>query len=499
MQKKKFNLSGPIAFAIAVLILIIFVPFNLIANYYDKVIDMTPSGRYTLTPKAAEILDETADEQIEVFFLDDPSAFQQYPKSLPLYHTLTELEKRDNITLTYFDPNENVTLANELDPDGILGIKADDVFIRVNKTVKRIPYARMFVKDANDLPEYAGEEAIISAIKLCTEHNLPKVYFLTGYSDKSIDTVYSGYAEAIASDNYKVESLDLSSVDAVPSDAAIIYLAGPEKDITAADRKKLSDYIDNGGAISMIIPPCDTKGRFENIEFLLAKFEISMDYNQIGESNKSYQYRDMDQSQSEDYFKVTYPMPSSDQSEDLTSELNQTIATGLTMDNSMVGISHCRSFNALTNSSELIEKNSIIENLPTSQDSGVYTVISTPMGGDEETAKTAEELNNSPVILGWYSYNKQNGSKLIVVGSDDIIQNEAVSPNTTASRTLVLFSNTWLFNSDVNMGIGNKSNSYDTMHFEDAKQATFAIRFLFIIPAVLALCGLAVWAKRRYA
>jgi len=498
MQKEKFNLSGPIAIAIALLILIIFIPVNLIANYFDKVIDMTPSGKYTLSPKAAEILEETSGEQIEVFFLDDPMVFQEYPKNLPLYHTLTELEKRDNITLTYFDPDENVTLANELDPEGVLGVTADDTFIRVNGTVKRVPYARMFVKDAQELPEYAGEEAIISAIKLCCEHNLPKVYFLTGYSDKTIDNVYSGYATAIASDNYKVESLDLSSVDAVPSDAAIIYLAGPEKDISAADRKKLSDYIDNGGAISMIIPPCDTKGRFENIEFLLAKFEISMDYNQISESNKSYQYRDKDQSQSEDYFKVTYPMPSSDQSEDLTTELNQAIANGQTMDSSMVGISHCRSFNALTNSSELIEKNSIIENLPTSQDSGVYTVISTPMGGDDETAKTAEGLNNSPVVLGWYSFNKQNGSKLIVVGSDDIIQDEAVSPNTTASRTLVLFSNTWLFNSDVNMGIGNKSNSYDTMHFEDANQAKSAIKTFFVIPGVLAVCGLAVWLKRRY-
>ena len=249
----------------------------------------------------------------------------------------------------------------------------------------------------------------------------------------------------------------------------------------------------------MILPPCETKGRFTNIEFLLAKFEIAMDYNEISESNKSYQYRDKNQDQSPEYFKVTYPMPNGEQSEDLTTELNKTIAAGSSMDSSMVGISHCRSFSALASSSEMIEKNSIIENLPTNQDSGVYTVISTPKGGDDESAKAAEELNDSPVVLGWYSYNKQNGSKLIVVGSDDIIQNDAVSPNTVASRTLVLFTNTWLFNSDVSMGIGNKSNSYDTMHFDDAKQATSALRIFIVIPIVLAVLGLAVWLKRRYA
>ncbi|MBO4878395.1 MAG: Gldg family protein [Ruminococcus sp.] len=499
MQKKKFNLSGSIAFVLAILVLLIFVPFNLIANYYEKVIDMTPTGQYTLSAKAAKVLEETGDQPIEVFFLDDPIVFEKYPDSLPLYHTLTELEKRDNITLTYFDPNEDVELAKSLDPDDILGIKADDVFIRANNTVKRIPYAKVLVKNENGMIEYAGEEVIMSAIHLCVSGNLPKVYFLSGYTDKGIDNVYSGYADAIASDNYDVQSLDLSSFDAVPDDAAIVYLAGPEKDISAADRQKLSDYIDNGGSVSFILPPCETNGRFENIEFLLAKFELAMDYNQISESNKSYQYRDQEQNQSADYFKVTYPMPSGEQSEDLTTELNTAIAGGTTMDSSMVGISHCRSFSALASSSELIEKNSIIENLPTSQDSGEYTVISTPMGGDEETAKEAEALNNSPVILGWYSYNKQNGSKLILVGSDDIITDQDVSPNTIASRTLVLFSNTWLYDSDVDMGIGNKSTSYDTIHFEDAKQATFALNAFFVIPALLALCGVAVWLKRRFA
>ena len=40
MKKRKFNLSGPIAIVIALLILAIFVPINLIVSYYDKVYDM---------------------------------------------------------------------------------------------------------------------------------------------------------------------------------------------------------------------------------------------------------------------------------------------------------------------------------------------------------------------------------------------------------------------------------------------------------------------------
>ena len=64
---------------------------------------------------------------------------------------------------------------------------------------------------------------------------------------------------------------------------------------------------------------------------------------------------------------------------------------------------------------------------------------------------------------------------------------------------LTLFSNTWLYNSDIDMGIGAKSNSYDTLTFDDADDAARTIRLFFIIPALFGLAGLAVWLKRRYA
>lgn len=64
---------------------------------------------------------------------------------------------------------------------------------------------------------------------------------------------------------------------------------------------------------------------------------------------------------------------------------------------------------------------------------------------------------------------------------------------------MTLFSNTWLYDSDVDMGIGTKSNSYDYMHFEGNEQAEKTLRIFTIVPIIIALCGVAVWLKRRYA
>ena len=128
-----------------------------------------------------------------------------------------------------------------------------------------------------------------------------------------------------------------------------------------------------------------------------------------------------------------------------------------------------------------------------------YTAESIGYGGDASTAQSAEEKTNDFMAMGYYSFNKQTGSKLWVIGSDDVISDDRVTIFTYGTREMTLFSNTWLYDSDVDMGIGTKSNSYDYMHFEGNEQAEKTLRIFTIVPIIIALCGVAVWLKRRYA
>ena len=146
----------------------------------------------------------------------------------------------------------------------------------------------------------------------------------------------------------------------------------------------------------------------------------------------------------------------------------------------------------------MIEKASIIENLPTAMDSSEYTCISEPMGGDALTAAAAKEKSNQPLVMGYYSYNKQTSAKLFVIGCDEPIDNNLYIPS-FGTRRLVQFSNTWLYSSDIDLGIENKFNAYDTMVFASGAEASKTINTFFVIPAVFAVIGLLVWLKRRYA
>ncbi|MDE5770364.1 MAG: GldG family protein [Ruminococcus sp.] len=496
MQKKKFNLSGILAFIIAALILLIAVPINLIFSYYDKVFDMTPAGKYTLNEKTVQLLEEVSDKQIEVYYLYNYSLseFQNAPEYLPLYHTLDELSKHDNIELITFNPNKEADRASALDPSGILGISEGDIFVKCGDIIKKIDYHKVFQRTSDGIFEYAGEELIAGAIKICTGGSLPTVYFLTGHGEKSINDSYETYALQLKANNYDVKEINLDEEVAVPDNTAIIYLAGPTQDITDNEYKLLSDYADHGGSISVLAAPCDTKGCFKNIDRLLAKFELGIDYNYVTESNSVNQLQDRDAKQSDNYFRVQYTPTTEDFTEDLTTDINYLIDQG----DYIAGISNTRSVYEYSGDNGYIEKSPIIQNIADATTAS-YTTVSTAMGGDSDSKKQAEELSNTPLDFGYYSYNKQTLGKMILIGTTDIIDIDKVYLTTSGTQYLTIFSNTWLYDTDIDMGIGNKSNSYDTMHFSDAPEAESVLRIFTIVPVVIALIGVAVWLKRRYA
>ena len=497
MKKKRFNLSGVAAIIIALLVLIVFVPINLIVSYYDKVYDMTPSGKYTLNEKTVQLLDETSDKHIDVYYLSLLKYFQDAPEYLSLYHTLTQLDERDNITLTCFEPDQNPDLAKKLDPDDILGISAGDIFVSCDGVTKKIDHNKIF-QSSDGVVEYAGEELVAAAIETCTSGSLPTIYFLTGHGEKSINDSFSIYADQLRTNNYDIQELDLGAAGAIPENARIIYLAGPQEDITDNELSLLKDYISGGGALSMLIAPCDTEGRFTNIESILTDFGIIMDYNTVVETSASNQYRDRDDLQSESYFRIQYPAATSDYSEDLTTDLNYLIDAG----EYSPGITNTRSFTTIPETSfanvDFVEVGPLVRNCEDSD--GTYTTKSTSMGGDDITKKEAdEELSGVLLDFGYYSYNKSNGAKLIVMGSTDIIDKDAIAPSVNGTQMLLTFTNTWLYDSDISMGIGSKLNSYDSMHFDSASSAQTAMAAIILIPLGLIVIGILVWLKRRHA
>ena len=496
MKDKKFNLTGAIAIAIAALVLVIFVPINLIAGYTDKVFDMTPAKKYTLNDKTVQLLNETSGKHIDVYYLSKMEYFKGAPEFLSLYHTLTQLDARENITLTCFEPDENAELAKSLDPSGVLGIAAGDIFVKCGDIIKKIDHNKVFQTGADGTFQYAGEELVAAAIETCTSGSLPTIYFLQGHGEGTLAENYDIYADQLKANNYAVEELNLSETKAIPDNARIIYLAGPTQDISDEEKDILKSYLSAGGSLSMLLPPCETEGRFDNIEEILGDYGIIMDYNIVTETSAENQLQDIEYKQNENFIRVEYPEATGDYTEDLTSELNYLVSEG----GLMAGVAYTRSFALMSETSFAnaanVEVSPIVRN---TESSNGYTTFSTPMGGDEVTQNEAKKLSAMKLDFGYYALDRITNAKLIVMGNTSAIDRNAVAPSLSGTTMLLTFSNTWLYDSDISMGIGNKVNAYDSMTFADGAHAKKVLASIIIIPLLLAFAGVAVWLKRRHA
>lgn len=503
-EKKKFRFSGVVAFVFAALLLAVLVPVNIIFNMYDKNFDMTEKSKYTFSDTTVKLLEDTADKQIDVYFLYDLDELRDTPEFLALYHTLTQLDEYDNIKLTCFMPDEKPDLVESLNPGGALTPGEGDVFVKCGDVIKQIPADRIFPYDSNGATSYAGEELISGAIKTVTSGSLPTVYFLTGHGEKTIDDNYATFAGVLRSDSYDTASLDLSAEPGVPENAAIVMLAGPQSDISEDEEEKLLEFADGGGSICALIAPVDKEGRFENIEDLLGRYELGIDYNIVRETSPERMLNNREYEQDDKVFQAEITPATDSFTVDFVTEIiNLAEEGGL-----QCGISDTRSlYQQMDTGNANIEKSSILTTsyakladgtAGTEDGSSPFTTVSVPMGGDDETEREAQDLSGVQLELGFYSYNKENGSKLIAFGTTDLIDSEAVSASVSLSQQLLMNSVTWMYNSDVNMNIGNKDTAYDYLTFDSAEKAESTLRIFTVVPFVIAAIGLFVWLKRRH-
>jgi hypothetical protein len=206
---------------------------------------------------------------------------------------------------------------------------------------------------------------------------------------------------------------------------------------------------------------------------------------------------DSSYSQNPRVFTVEYTPYSEDSfTEDLTSGVLELVDDG-----DVGGISNTRSFTSIDGGSAYIEKSPIIQTVLNTDSTGLtsgYSAISVPCGGDDSTAEYTESLNGQILYPAYYSYNKFTGSKILAFGTTDILDTNIMPQTTWLSQLLSLSSLTWLFDSNYNMDIGTKYNTYDYMSFPNAEEATSVLRIFWVVPFCIAAVGLLVWLRRRH-
>lgn len=197
--------------------------------------DLTRNQRHTLASQTIALLD-SLDRDVEV-----TAFFRQASTMRAGADDLLSLYARQNPRFRYrlVDPDRQPDLARRMDASlDEMVVQAGDV-----RRVVRIP----------------SEENLTNALLGVTRSGARALYFVVGHGEKDIASTeregYSAALQGLESQGYAVRTASLLGGARVPSECAVLVVAGPRSDYFADEVAAIDAYLRGGGSALFMLDP----------------------------------------------------------------------------------------------------------------------------------------------------------------------------------------------------------------------------------------------------
>lgn len=423
--------------------------------------DVTESGEFTPPTETVELMG-SLEEPVHVIGFYTVDLAQQRDRAESLLESLSAAS--DRISYEFQDPETNPLLAQqyELNFNGTLVFiknrdEPDEVFAKANSLADRDIHAAL-LKVANPVEK--------------------KLYVLTGHGEPGIDNFNPegmGTMVGLLEDQgFTVESLNLFTAGAVPQDATVVAVIGPNSPLDQSEVEALRQYIGNGGAAFIARDVVDSEGR------ALAEDDGLNQYlaETWGINLREDVIIDQDLARAGQTFGLEF----------LAAEYgNSAIVTGELQDFG-TRFSLARSLNL-----EAVENVTQTELLRTSPNAWGETDIATLT--QSGTANPDEEDAQGNLVLGASAENGNSGARIVVFGDADFVNNA----NLVWGGNSLLFSNSlnWLADDEVTIDLAPRETIERQVNIPDQQLRLMRFVSTWFGPILMALIGLVVWSSRR--
>ena len=258
---KSFKISSTI-----ILVSVIVIIVNILAESYSFRVDLTEGKEYTLSKATSDILKD----------LDKPVTVTAYfSKDLPpnissvadnLKDMLTEYGRRSGgmVVYKFVNPNESQQLEKEAIQNGIqpvmINVREKDqvkqqkaymgAVVSIGEEKEKIPFMQ---------PGSAMEYALSTAIKKLSVVNKPSIAIIQGHGEPEINEIARVYTELRVL--YDVEPLTLTDTSTIPDKFKTIAIIRPEDTIPAPQLAILDKFLARGGNLFLALNR--VKGNFQ--------------------------------------------------------------------------------------------------------------------------------------------------------------------------------------------------------------------------------------------
>src|SRR5262245_21592132 len=227
---------GSLAAGSVLVVLVILVAINYLANRHNKRWDLTAAKQFSLSDQTKKVL-QGLQKPVSMRVFDRSDAMERFRDRLEEYKN-----QSNQLQVEYIDVERKPQLANQYQ-------------VQVAGTVV-ISYDGRTEKVTSD-----GEQEITNGLIKVVAGKTHKLYFVQGHGEHSPDaterTGYSAIAAALKSDNFEFDKVVLAQGKEVPADASVLVIAGPKLDYLPGEIDMVKAYLAKGGKVLFMLDPPD--------------------------------------------------------------------------------------------------------------------------------------------------------------------------------------------------------------------------------------------------
>lgn len=468
--KKRWLISGTnTLLLIAILVAIVILINSVVKSLELTPIDCTSNKEYTLTKESKERVSKIQND-VNIYFVG-------YEDSATQVSLAKQYNKANNkLNIEVIDTNQRTDIASKYNVTN----DSKAIIVENGEKSKTLYSDDLYTYDSSYQTIDLTEEKITSAILNVTSEKIANVYFLSGYSDYSLD--YSGgmyYLSSYLKDevlNY--QTLDMLIKGSIPDDCDTLVITTPNKDFDELTTNEITKYINNGGKILWLNSSYAESKDLPNVNKILALYGIEpFEVGYIYETDSSRKALGYESCIVEDLG-----------STDIAKKLTDVVLLNATKINVNTG--------ELSNLN--VEQQVIISTPSTSYFRKNISNTSSSSDMDEQGGFTVGGIYTKKIS----SETEEKESKLVIFGDNNFISDIQLTSQTNPmvflanNKDLMLNSIAYLTNNDQDITIRKDYTKSSDFTPTDSQKLTI-VRIIFMVPIAIILLGFIVWQARR--
>lgn len=486
--KKRWLISGTnTILLIAILIAIVILINTFVQSLEITPIDCTSNKQYTLTEESKEKISKI-ETDINIYFV----GYEDSEKQVTLAKQYNK--ENEHIKVETIDANERTDIASKY------SVTNDYHAIIVENGEKSATLYSddLYTYDSSYNTIDLTEEKITSAILNVTTDKIPKIYFLTGYSNYSLDNEGQMYYLSLYLKNevLNYESLNMLTAGAIPEDCSTLVITTPTKDFDELTTNEIIKYINNGGNILWLNSAYAEKVELKNVNKILALYAIDpFDEGYIYETNQN---------------KIALGYPGCILEDLGNTEIDKKLQNILVLNSTKINVNTDKQ-------SELgVEGQTMITSSNTSYFRKDTSKTSSSTDGDEQGEFTIAGIYTKTISKDNSEGNDESEneasseensitSKLVIFGDNNFISDNYISNEYGKTDSMILLCNNkdvmlnsiaYLTEQKSDITIRKSYNQTSSFTATDGQKAVI-IRIIFMVPIGVILFGVLVWQVRR--